>query len=513
MVLIIINFIILYRSIIIASETQNTTHNTIANKMLGNVNAADDSNKDESFLEDKKDATELTLPSSTWNKIIHTSNLWGQLKNLKKLELNNNELTTLPACLDALPSLEILFLSENKFETIPECIGRMSKLRMLSFRGNCLKELSSTNLPTSSLVWLILTNNDIGMINPNVKELKLLRKLMLSHNKIPNIPKELGQCTDLELIRLANNDINVPLPNEFLTLPKLAWISLAGNPIAHNPETLKEREILKSSVTVDESRVLGRGASGTVYLGQYNDKDVAVKIFKQQSMGSDGCAADEARINAVVDHPLAVSAHGVFISDDGSPEGMAMELLEGAEALGCVPSFNTVTRDAGPSDTAKDLSKDQVLSVVWNTAIALEHVHSSANVVNGDIYLHNILRTSKDLGTTKMSDWGASFIYDGNDNDSAATFEAIEVLAFGRLVQDLFDWHLATALPDSTEPADFLGRTRGDLLERGPFYDLMTSILQPDQASRPTFATIKAKLSSMPEFQACKQSTEQLEAR
>jgi len=460
-------------------------------------------NIDATNEEDNQKVTELTLPSSTWNRIAHSPKLWGQFTSLKKLDLGNSSLKTLPSCLDALPTLEILFLSENKFEVIPECIRKISTLKMLSLRGNNLTELSSTNLPTKSLVWLILTNNNITKIDPNVGELKLLRKLMLSHNNISHVPKEMGQCKQLELVRLANNEINVALPKEFLTLPKLAWISLAGNPIAHCPQT-KEKEILKSTVSVDESKVLGRGASGTVYLGKHNNKDVAVKIFKQESMGSDGRAEDEAAINALVDHPLAVTAHGIFLSEDSEThEGMVMELLEGAEALGKVPSFSTVTRDAGPSDSGKDLSKEQVLSVVWNIANALEHVHSDAQVVNGDVYLHNILQCGK--GMAKISDWGASFVYDG-DSDNAATsiFEQIEVLAFGRLVQDLFDWHLDIAVPDSTEPDDFLGRSRGKPLEKGLFYDLMSSILHPQQTNRPSFKTIKAALSSMPEFEAAK---------
>mmetsp|Transcript_26465 Transcript_26465/g.56857 ORF Transcript_26465/g.56857 Transcript_26465/m.56857 type:complete len:490 (-) Transcript_26465:1420-2889(-) len=466
----------------------------------------------ESFLEDKKDATELNLTSSTiWSDMVHTAELWGQFNRLKKLDLNSNGLTTLPSALEALaPSLEILFLSENKFKEIPAVVGKLNNLRMLSMRGNCVTELSSSNLPSSSLVWLILTNNQISKIDPNVGELKNVRKIMLSHNKIVSIPKEMGECKDLELIRLANNEIDVPLPREFLTLPKLAWISLAGNPIAHSPQT-KDKEILKSSVSYDKSIVLGYGASGTVFKGRFDEKDVAVKIFKQQSCGSDGNPEDEAAINALVDHPLAVSAHGVFLSDDeGSKahEGMVMELLEGAEALGKVPSFSTVTRDAAPSDTAKDMSIEQVLSVVWNVAITLEHVHLTAKVVNGDVYLHNILQCGK--GVAKVSDWGASFVYDGN-NDSAKMFEAIEVLAFGRLVQDLFDWHLDTAVPDSTEPADFFGRSRGKTtLERGLLYDLLSSILQPQQELRPSFRNIKAALSSIPEFGAAKLSTEHL---
>ena len=263
------------------------------------------------------------------------------------------------------------------------------------------------------------------------------------------------------------------------------------------------------SVSFDESAVLGYGASGTVYNGKFSGKDVAVKIFRQQSMGSDGNPEDEAAINALVDHPLAVSALGVFLSEENGSaahEGMVMELLPNARPLGRVPSFSTVTRDAGPTDDTKDLSKDQVLSVVWNVATALEHVHSDVGVSNGDIYLHNILQCGS--GVARLSDWGAGFVYDRN-SELAEIFERIEVLAFGRLVQDLFDWHLNTAVPDSSEPADFLGRSRGTPMEKGPLYDLMKSILQP-QKERPSFRMIKEALSSMPEFETAKNAAGQI---
>jgi Leucine-rich repeat (LRR) protein len=157
----------------------------------------------------------------------------------------------------------------------------MQNLRVLSLRGNRLTTLSSKNLPSASMVWLILTNNKIATIDPNVRELVHLRKLMLSHNRLTSIPLEIGECKNLELIRLANNEINTPLPGEFLTLPKLAWISLAGNPILRCPPTT-EKIIPKSSVSYDESIILGRGASGTVFLGTYEGREVAVKVFKQE---------------------------------------------------------------------------------------------------------------------------------------------------------------------------------------------------------------------------------------
>jgi hypothetical protein len=403
--------------------------------------------------------------------------------------------------------LEILFLSENKFQVFPEVIGKLSKLRMLSLRGNRLTELSTTNLPTNSLVWLILTNNLISRIDPNIGKLKRLRKLMLSHNRLSCIPREFEKCKDLELIRLANNEITHELPKGFLSLPKLAWISLAGNPIAHCPQT-KEKEICKSTVSLDESRILGKGASGIVYSGKYAGQDVAVKLFHQQSKGSDGRPEDEAAINALVEHHLVVSALGVFLCDEKEKhEGMVMQLLEGAKAVGKVPSFDTVTRDAGP-DGAIELDRESVLSIVWNVATALEHVHTKVDVSNGDVYLHNILMCNG--GIARISDWGASFIYDGN-HDYAPIFERIEVLAFGRLVQDLFDWYLNSSLPDLTESADFLlGRTRGELINNGPFYDLMESILQPDQMKRPSFKEIKKALSQLPEFEKARHAADQI---
>jgi len=447
-----------------------------------------------SYFEDKKDSEELTLPSTIYNNITHTPTFWGQFKQLKKLELNNNDLTTLPSCLGVLSSLEILFLSENKFETIPECIGKLPNLRMLSLRGNNMIELSSTNLPTKSLVWLILTNNNIRTINSNVGELRLVRKLMLSHNNISTVPKELGLCKDLELVRLANNEISTPLPIEVLSLPKLAWISLGGNPVAPCGQR-RDKIIPKTSVSYDQEKILGRGASGTVYLGKHNKKDVAVKIFKAHSTGSDGAAEDEAAINSLVDHQLAVTAHGIFLSEDDKTEGMIMELLPDAEAVGKVPNFKSVTRDAEPSDSAKNMSKDEVLSVVYNVAVVLEHTHSS-NVVNGDVYLHNILQCGE--SGAKVSDWGASFVY---DRDKYPIFERIEVLAFGRLVQDLFLWHLDTSIADTTEPVvGFCCRRGTKTLEPGLFSDLMSLILQPNQLGRPSFRDIKDTLSFLPEF-------------
>ena len=400
----------------------------------------------------------------------------------------------------------LTLLTRNKFETIPSAVGKLTNLRVLSLRGNVVTELSSTNLPKASIIWLILTNNKISKIDTNIGDVKLLRKLMLSHNMLDSIPVELGECKDLELIRLADNNIST-IPTEVLTLPKLAWISLSGNPMSKSPSNIKKL-IKESDLDIMETKVLGKGASGVVYQARYNDKDVAVKMFKQQIKGSDGNAADEAGINGLIDHPLAMSAIGVIPSQEGEFKGMVMELVKGTQPLGKVPSFKTVTRDEGPAPQSTNLSKEQVLSSVYNIALALDYIHSSVGVSHSDVYAHNILRDGQ--FTARLSDWGASFVYE-KDTELANIFERIEVLAFGRYVQDMFDWHLNIDVPDSTKPAaSYFRSINKSKMDDGELKELIASILQPDQASRPTFATIKAKLSSMTEFEAAKVSAEKL---
>lgn len=454
-----------------------------------------------------EEVKELSLSGCTGVALPEDTEVWSRFKSLKKLDLNNSSLTELPDEMDVLaPSLEILFLSENKFDAIPDVIGKLSHLRVLSLRGNQLSELSSSNLPASSLVWLILTNNQIKRISADIGQLKGLQKLMLSHNEITTVPSELGDCKMLELVRLANNNIN-SMPTEILSLPKLAWMSLSGNPMSHSPKS-SEKVIKEKDIIIDHKHVLGKGASGVVYRGTYQDKQVAVKIFKEQSKGSDGNAEDEMAINGLINNPLAISAIGV-IESKGAPGtygGLVMNLLSGTYSLGKVPSFDTVTRDAGPSREATHMSRESIMSVIWNIASALEYIHSSSvGVSHSDVYLHNILKD--DEGVSRLSDWGASYVYDRNNAQMAPMIERIEVLAFGRLIQNLFDWHLNIAIPDSTESVSYLESMRKSKLEAGSFRDLIAEILQPLQEDRPTFKMIKERLTAMPEFEEAIAST------
>ena len=114
-----------------------------------------------------------------------------------------------------------------------------------------------------------------------------VKKLMLSHNRLNAAAlaasgiTEPGACHGLEMLRLANNDLEaVSDLGALLRHPTLAWLALGGNPCSDLRlealmATTADAEMAGgpggpapvvpfASITVDGDKVLGAGPSGTV---------------------------------------------------------------------------------------------------------------------------------------------------------------------------------------------------------------------------------------------------------
>ena len=134
----------------------------------------------------------------------------------------------------------------------------------------------------------------------SIGQLTKLRKVMLSGNSLTSLPEEMKSCVNIELIRLAVNQLT-SIPEWLLTLPKLAWIALSGNPCLRIDSVfqLPSKCRLIDWNKLEVQNVLGEGASGTVYKGLWTDeetKEVAVKIYKG-AITSDGIAEDEIEVS------------------------------------------------------------------------------------------------------------------------------------------------------------------------------------------------------------------------
>jgi hypothetical protein len=131
------------------------------------------------------------------------------MPNLVKLNLPFNQLDSLPQSLVSCTKLKILFLLANRFRTVPSVIGQMQSLEMLSLKANVVETIEPEAL-TSNMVWLILSDNRIAEVPSTIGRCTGLRKLMLAGNCVKTLPAEIEQCTSLELVRLADNQLESP---------------------------------------------------------------------------------------------------------------------------------------------------------------------------------------------------------------------------------------------------------------------------------------------------------------
>ncbi|XP_076447984.1 leucine-rich repeat serine/threonine-protein kinase 2-like [Babylonia areolata] len=214
------------------------------------------------------------------NKIRSLAHLIGggenfavRLKNLKKLDLSNNLLDSVPDELfQLLPGMSHLNLSSNQLSDFPFVNLHSSNLKSLDLSNNQLSGIDLGGLTGSLLLEelivsenkltafpahldtvmpllqkLNLASNQIRTLPTSPVQLQELRRLNLSHNHITTLPDPfLQHCSKLEILCAANNHLET-LPSETVAagLLRLATVRLSNNSITEKEPFFVPKFILE----------------------------------------------------------------------------------------------------------------------------------------------------------------------------------------------------------------------------------------------------------------------------
>lgn len=362
---------------------------------------------------------------------------------LEVLNLSGNALASLPDDLPRLHRLRVIFCSDNLFTELPRVLGRCASLQMVGFKACQIERVSAAALPPA-LRWLILTDNRIGELPAAIGSCMQMQKLMLAGNRLRQLPESLAACQRLELLRLAANHferVEDALPEWLLALPQLAWLAHAGNPFSDAREAEAERS--QATAVIDWSqltlrRLLGEGASGFIHEAQWQRDDgtlhtVAVKLFKG-AVTSDGLPRSEmAACIAAGAHRHLVAVEGRLGGHPQGAQGLVLRMIPPHfRNLAGPPSLASCTRDVYAEGAR--FTPAQALRIARGIASAVAQLHARG-VVHGDLYAHNIL--IDDEGDSLLGDFGAASFVPPDDAARAHALQRLDRRALGRLIDEL----------------------------------------------------------------------------
>jgi Leucine-rich repeat (LRR) protein/GNAT superfamily N-acetyltransferase len=181
----------------------------------------------------------------------------GMLRGVVALNLGHNHLGELPSSLSSMTMLGNVDLRRNDFETVPEVLCTLS-LRSLNLSGNRIVDAAALRACTALRV-LDLSGNVLQAFDDCLGEPNELRTLNLSCNFIKDISGLLSKLEGVERLNLSGNVI-AAIPPSAATLASIVELNLSDNRIAQIDEAffgLEAETIDLASNRIDTLRLHG----------------------------------------------------------------------------------------------------------------------------------------------------------------------------------------------------------------------------------------------------------------
>lgn len=115
------------------------------------------------------------------------------------------KLTLLPEEIGIFKNLRTLDLKENQLETLPSSIQKLQSLCFLNLSGNCFTSFPKVLLSLKNLQQLVLFNNSLKTLPYSIHQMQGLKILDVGSNQLVTLPQSLDKLPQLETINLTNN--------------------------------------------------------------------------------------------------------------------------------------------------------------------------------------------------------------------------------------------------------------------------------------------------------------------
>ena len=181
--------------------------------------------------------TNLNTLNLNNNQLTSVPESITRLTNLNTLNLNNNQLTSIPESITRLTNLTTLHLSYNKLTSIPESITRITNLNKLHLNNNQISSVPGSINRITNLNTLDLSYNQLIVVPESITHLTNLTTLNLINNKLISVPKSITRLTNLTTLHLNNNQLT-SVPESINRLTNLNTLNLSNNQISSVPESI-----------------------------------------------------------------------------------------------------------------------------------------------------------------------------------------------------------------------------------------------------------------------------------
>ena len=163
-----------------------------------------------------------TLNLSEWD-LLEWPEAVQELTELDKLDL------TISENVGKLNNITVLDVRGNQLSIFPASLTQLKKLKVLDISHNKLTTISDAIGEMVALEGLVLSYNQLTVLSPAITQLKKLYWLDISHNKLTTISDAIGEMVELWRLDLSYNQLTVlnPAINQ---LKKLKSLFVNGNP-------------------------------------------------------------------------------------------------------------------------------------------------------------------------------------------------------------------------------------------------------------------------------------------